>query len=126
MFTEEWKNFDPIGDHKIVSTTTKTEFLSYLTLWRKRADAQGAREVDGRSQSLLGPMAYAVHAETSVILDMITIVFGPTRVTTRGGNWGDSVSFVFYTPLQAEALHQPVGQLESFSVFCDAFNSRGR
>lgn len=118
-----WKNFDAIDDKKLAPGITREEFLAYLDVWEKRANKLGARKVDSED---LNENEYNISTTQNQFMDGIHVSMGPSRKTGRGGRWCDGWSAFFATETDHKFTGATVGRLQSFSAFCDEFNTAAR
>lgn len=124
LFKQEWKGLQPIDGVVLKQGMTKREFRRYLSLWEKRAVANGALKVSRIQQSRTGN-AFAINIEDDG--DVIEIYFSPLRKGNGGkGTWCDMISTRFIKLEDEDLFGRKAGTLDSISIDCDEFNTRGR
>lgn len=124
LYKQDWRRFQSIEGVALKSGMSKKEFALYLALWEKQAETLGAQKVSSIQKST-AVKSYEILVENEG--DTINILFTPVRKTARGGGlWCDMISIDF-VPIGDEDLYdRKAGTLNSVSMSCDEYNTRGR
>ncbi|MES2697337.1 MAG: hypothetical protein V4773_27980 [Verrucomicrobiota bacterium] len=118
-FSEEWRNFVPIGERRIKTQMTGVDFDAYLAAWRQQAEAAGKQEnVD-----------YWIKEVGSTVMGrQVGITLGPRRRFVGTGKLGgDTWLFSFLPESQSKYFPDlPKGTLKGVIVTGDEFSTRNR